>query len=128
MSMVANHAPEVLDDVNAQHEDKPRKPRKPRTKKPLEPVSGTVRVLRPLGDVASNVGEIAINDQEYYLARHATGFRLTGFDQQHGTVTVYDLPLNLSSCDCKDAIYREERPGGCKHRKALAALVAKGKL
>jgi hypothetical protein len=43
------------------------------------------------------------------------GFRLTKF----GTGEVYDLPRDLSSCDCPDGTYRPERPGGCKHAVAL---------
>jgi hypothetical protein len=31
----------------------------------------------------------------------------------------YELPADLASCSCPDGIYREERPGGCKHAAAL---------
>jgi hypothetical protein len=52
-----------------------------------------------------------------------TSFRLTKF----GTGEVYDLPRDLSGCDCPDQTYRPERPGGCKHmaalRKALPTVV-----
>ncbi len=30
--------------------------------------------------------------------------------------------------DCPDSTYREERPGGCKHQKALQSLRRAGKL
>jgi hypothetical protein len=43
------------------------------------------------------------------------GFRLVAF----GTGEVYDLPRDLSSCDCPDHVYRGERPGGCRHMQAL---------
>jgi hypothetical protein len=35
--------------------------------------------------------------------------------------TAYDLPADLSGCDCPDATYHPERPGGCRHQRALAA-------
>jgi hypothetical protein len=48
--------------------------------------------------------------------------------QQFSTGGRYHLPADLSSCDCPDHIYREERPGGCKHmvalRQALVGMVA----
>jgi hypothetical protein len=44
-----------------------------------------------------------------------TGFRLTKF----GGSETYDLPRDLSSCDCPDRNYRPDRPGGCKHMVAL---------
>jgi hypothetical protein len=40
----------------------------------------------------------------------------------------YDLPKTLNSCDCPDAIYRSERPGGCKHQAALRQIKAAGEL
>jgi hypothetical protein len=85
-------------------------------------------VLRPLGQVGGRAAEVSIDGKSYYLDRHATGYRLHGYDQRRQAATVYDLPLDLSSCDCPDATYREERPGGCKHRRALGALLAAGKL
>jgi hypothetical protein len=98
------------------------KPRKP----PL-PVSGSVKVLRPFGEVNDDTAEIAVNGKPCYLTRHETGYCLTGFDARKGKVSAYDLPLDLSSCDCPDATYRV-REGGCKHQKALAALRTAGKL
>ncbi len=100
----------------------------PRSRKPLRPVSGRVRVLRPVGSVNATTGEVSISGKCYYLTVHATGYRLTGWDRQHRQPTAYDLPADLSGCDCPDAVYAGERPGGCKHRRALAALKAAGKL
>jgi hypothetical protein len=80
-----------------------------------------------VGDVTPDTGEVSINDKPYYLSVLAGGFRLTGFDPRKEEVTVYDLPADLSSCDCPDACYRD-RPGGCKHVKALQALKAAGKV
>jgi hypothetical protein len=50
-----------------------------------------------------------------YEGERCTGFRLTKF----GTGEVYDVPRDLSSCDCPDRTYRPERPGGCRHMAAL---------
>jgi hypothetical protein len=44
-----------------------------------------------------------------------TGYRLRKFV----TGEKYDLPRDLSSCDCPDGIYRAGRPGGCRHAAAL---------
>jgi hypothetical protein len=87
---------------------------KTRNRKPLVPVSGTANVLRPVGAVNDTTGEVSINGRPYYLTVHATGYRLTGFDAKKARSTVYDLPADLSSCDCPDATYRGEREGGCK--------------
>jgi hypothetical protein len=100
----------------------------PRPRKQVKPVRGTVRVLRPVGVVNPTTGEVAINGRAYYLTRHATGYRLTGYDPRERQATVYDLPADLSSCDCPDATFQPEREGGCKHRRSLLALQAAGQL
>lgn len=100
----------------------------PTRKRQLQPVSGSVKLLRPVGEVNDTTGEVAINGKSYYLTCHDTCYRLTGWDQQHAAPTCYDLPKDLSSCDCPDGTYRSERPGGCKHSRALKALKAAGKL
>jgi hypothetical protein len=99
-----------------------------KSRKPVKPVSGTVRLLKPVGEINDRTAQIEIDGKPYYLERTGTGFRLVGWDERDKEVTVYDLPLTLDSCDCPDATYRSERPGGCKHRKALLALQAAGKL
>jgi hypothetical protein len=97
-------------------------------RRPLAPVSGSVRILRPLGQVNAATAEIAIDGKPYYLAKLTAGFQLVGFDPKKAKVTSYDLPLDLSSCDCPDHTYRPNREGGCKHMKAVAALKANGKV
>jgi hypothetical protein len=37
---------------------------------------------------------------------------------------VYDLPADLSGCDCPDGTFKSERPGGCRHRQALRQALA----
>jgi hypothetical protein len=59
-------------------------------------------------------------------------FRLTRFGHREGDrtgdyfVLVGPTPAE-SSCDCPDAAFRD-RPGGCKHLAAVAALVASGEV
>jgi hypothetical protein len=48
-------------------------------------------------------------------AGRCVSFRLVKF----GTGEQYDLPRDLSDCDCPDRVYRPERPGGCRHMAAL---------
>lgn len=99
-----------------------------RTRKPLAPVAGVVKMLKPVGAVNDRTGEVQINDRRYYFEPLPKGYRLTGFNPQKLEVVVYDLPLDLSSCDCADTTFRGERPGGCKHRRALQALRAAGRI
>jgi hypothetical protein len=46
--------------------------------------------------------------------------RLVGWTLQKADGTIYDLAGDLSSCDCPDGTYHPERPGGCKHMRALS--------
>lgn len=89
------------------------------SRKPLAAVHGTTKLVCRL---SATCNVIAINGAEYLAVRHETGYQL------HGKRGVYDLPKDLSSCDCADATFRSERPGGCKHRRALAALKAARKI
>jgi hypothetical protein len=73
------------------------------------------------------MGEISINHRPYFLIVLDSAFRLIGVDERSAAATTYDLPPDLSSCDCPDAEFRA-RPGGCKHRRALLALRSAGKL
>src|SRR5262249_54817071 len=98
-----------------------------KTRKPLKPSSGVVRIVWQVGAVNDHAGEILLNGKPYYLALRGSCYTLTGFCARRGVVS-YDLPADLSSCDCPDSEFRDERPGGCKHRKALQALPGCGKL
>src|SRR5262245_3733004 len=95
--------------------------------KAVKPAKCSVKVLRAFSEVNDTTAEIAINGKAYYLSRHATGYRLTGWEPRKAAVTSYDLTLDLSSCDCPDATYRP-REGGCKHAAAVRALQKAGKL
>ena len=87
----------------------------------VKPVSGVVRLVSaPTPDAP---GVVLINGATYSLAllNEGCGVRLMKADG-----VTYDLPADLSTCDCPDATYRV-RPGGCKHMRAMSALRAAGK-
>jgi len=50
------------------------------------------------------------------------GWRLVRYDE--GGYAAYDLPADLSGCDCPDARHRA-RQGGCKHRRACRAALTR---
>jgi hypothetical protein len=63
----------------------------------------------------------------YWLTANADrgnviGYTLQKFASAGGDV--YDLPADLSGCDCPDGTYRGERPGGCRHREGLRQALA----
>ncbi len=99
----------------------------------LPAVSGTCKMLRPVGSVGpeeNQVGELAINGQRYYLRCRDGHYQLFTFDSRRRENRDYALPPDLSSCECLDYLTRASRraDGKCKHQKALAALVQAGKL
>jgi hypothetical protein len=72
------------------------------------------------------VGDHTDSDTRLYWLRanvahtgHIVSFELTTFR----TGERYELPADLSSCSCADGIYREDRPGGCKHAAALRKVL-----
>jgi hypothetical protein len=97
--------------------------------KPLEPVAVTGRILTGLGqglhDLFHGCAILEIEGDgkldSYWVTLnvspdgHIAGVRV----QRFATGQRYDLPADLSSCDCPDQLYRSERPGGCKHMVAL---------
>lgn len=94
--------------------------------KQAAPVKG---VCRWLGDKPCGRRVIAINGTVYEVEHGWNVLRLYRFDfSKPGTgLTVYTVDTSsvLSwRCDCPDAANRD-RPGGCKHVKALRAAVAK---
>lgn len=108
----------------------------------LPAVEGSVKLLQAIGTVGhpdNRVGEIEITSEtkrgpivrRYFVQVHDHGFRLVGWDPKRKESTIYDLPADLSSCDCKDFLTRsDKREDGpsCKHCKALRSLTAKGLL
>jgi hypothetical protein len=107
--------------------------------KPLEPVqllrvecqAGIADLIAGHAVLAISVGDPTDSNNTVYWVRADVDYRgkITGFQlQQFGTGVRYELDADLTSCSCPDATYREERPGGCKHRRALReALLGIGK-
>src|SRR5262249_28644207 len=103
-------------------------PRNPiKTRKATRPVSGFCRCLtRP--DAQHAGGVLEINGTPYevlplYDDEVRVGYRLLKADG-----TMYDVGTAEAhgwTCDCPDATFHPERPGGCKHVKALQVALAK---
>jgi hypothetical protein len=108
----------------------------PRVRKPktLLPVQGSARwVILPgiAHTLHPGVLEIKATRQDgkvvvevYGVVENRDGAILAGYRLRKLDGTVYDLPADCSACDCPDATQNEGRPGGCKHRKDLAAALA----
>lgn len=96
-----------------------------RNRKPLSPATGAAHwVCHLTAGVNAHPGVLTINGTTYIVHAHVTGYRLVKPDDG----TAYDLPADLSSCDCPDACFRLKRAAGlCKHARGLrAALLALG--
>jgi hypothetical protein len=107
----------------------------------LPAVSGSVKVLQPIGTVgnpADRKGEIEVTSntargpvvRRYFVEVHDHGYRLVGWDSKRREVTLYDIPASADSCDCRDFLQRsDKRPDHlCKHCHAVRSLIEKGKL
>lgn len=108
-----------------------------RTVRPLQPVAGSCKwLLRPILPSEDNQtggnGVLAITTDRgtsEYLFRFLTDWRYPaglGFELAKvggSEAEVYHLPSDLSSCDCADATFKPDRPGGCKHMKALSVAL-----
>ena len=75
-------------------------------------------------DVTDRVREV------YQVDENLDGLCLLGYRLTKADGTVYDIDATEPHwrCDCPDAEWRPDRDGGCKHRRALAALTSAGKL
>jgi hypothetical protein len=109
--------------------------RKPRNFQPATvPATGTIRWAVQPTETHPGCLVITTTDKRTGLPKATAylvnpvldGGRLVGWTLRKTDGTAYDLPADLSACDCPDGTYHPERPeGGCKHRKALAkALTA----
>ena len=101
--------------------------RQPKAK--VKPASGSCRWVLPIGEVGTGV--LAINGTNYTLTtlRDQTG--IVGYHLVKSDGTTYDVCTSEEdwTCDCPDATFHPERPGGCKHVAALrAALKVAGQL
>lgn len=89
--------------------------------KAARPVTGACRwAVQPTD---THPGCLVISGVAYLVYENRHDGILLGYRLNKADGTAYDLPADLSGCDCPDATYRE-RPGGCKHRRSLRAALA----
>jgi hypothetical protein len=105
-----------------------------RKRRPPQAVSGSCRwLVQPGTAPLAHTGCLLISatrsdgrqvTESYLVAENKDGGTLAGYRLTKSDGTAYDLDATLSSCDCPDSEFAPERPGGCKHRKALAKALA----
>jgi hypothetical protein len=104
----------------------PRNPNK--TRNANRPAAGLCRWLaRP--SAQHEGGVLQINGISYEVLPLYDGEQRVGYRMLKADGTMYDVETACEPwrCDCPDATYHPERPGGCKHVLALrAALKAAG--
>ena len=98
-----------------------------------QPVHGSCRWVVPLGE-ESGAGVLEIHRGHLTDLYEVVAFRedgvIVGFRLNKvtgGKEAFYDIDTRPSwgwSCDCPDATFHPERPGGCKHIRALQAALA----
>jgi hypothetical protein len=102
----------------------PRNPRKAAT----DPAAGLARWLaRP--NAKGEGGMLEINGAAYEVLPLHDGAALAGYRLVRVGPTLYDVLFPTAAdgswfCDCPDATYHPERPGGCKHVAALRTALA----
>jgi hypothetical protein len=98
-----------------------------RSRKVLQPVSGICRwLVRPSSPCDG--GTLDINGVAYdvHVLWNETETAVVGYRLIKADATMYDIDSATPhgwTCDCPDATYRSERPGGCKHSRALQAAL-----
>ncbi len=108
---------------------------RPRACKPLLPVEVQGRFIGGATpqDLIDGAAVLAIvhgddtdrNEMAYWCQAVLDAGRVVAFRlREFATGEQYDLPADLSACDCPDRIYRSERPGGCRHQVALRQALA----
>ena len=104
-------------------------PRNPiNTRQATRPASGLCRWLsKPNADHSGGV--LQVNGTAYELLplfADADGKVLVGYRLLKADGTMYDVDTTQEPwrCDCPDATYHPERPGGCKHATALRAALS----
>jgi hypothetical protein len=85
-------------------------------------VAGLADLIAGHAVLAITTGDDTDSDTRVYWLKadvdhtgRVASFELTRF----GSGEQYHLPADLSSCDCPDHAFREDRLGGCKHMAAL---------
>ena len=102
-------------------------PRNPiKTRPATRPASGLCRWLtKP--NAHHEGGALEINGTAYEVLPLFDGAALVGYRLLKADGTMYDVGTAGAhgwTCDCPDATYHPERPGGCKHVQALRAALA----
>jgi hypothetical protein len=82
-------------------------------------IAGRAVLVITTGDVSDSDSKLYWLKADLSYTGHITGFELTKF----GQAEAYHLPADCSSCDCPDATFCEERPGGCRHMVAMRQAV-----
>ena len=102
----------------------PRNPIKPRPA--TRPASGLCRWLsKP--NAHHEGGVLQVNGTAYEALPLLDGETLVGYRLLKADGTMYDVETagpHGWTCDCPDATFHPERPGGCKHVNALRAALA----
>lgn len=96
--------------------------RQPKAK--ARPATGKYRWIVPIGEVGTGV--LAINGTEYVVTVLRDQTRLLGYRlTKPADMAAYDVCTQGTpwTCDCPDATFHPERPGGCKHVAALRAAL-----
>jgi hypothetical protein len=98
-------------------------PRNPiKAARATRPAAGLCRWLtRPNAERAGGV--LDINGTRYEVLPLFDGEAHVGYRLLKADAMMYDLPADLSTCDCPDRTFNPDRPGGCKHMLALAAAL-----
>jgi hypothetical protein len=102
---------------------------------PLQPVEVQGRIVvghgRTVHDLFNGCAVLLVaqegKEESYWVSLVVTPDGHIGLVklQKFATGEQYTLPATLDDCECGDATWRSERPGGCKHQQALRqALVA----
>jgi hypothetical protein len=99
-----------------------------RPRAPVKPISGRCSwILQPGDGKHPHPGIISINGTAYSFEEVLDGLSLLGFRLRKKDGVCYDIDVSAGygwTCDCPDGTYHPERPGGCKHAKAVKAALA----
>jgi hypothetical protein len=76
-------------------------------------------------DLLMGAAVLCIDGWAYWCQANTDRGNVVGWVlRKFGSGEVYNLPRDLSSCECGDHLWRGNRPGGCKHMVALRMALA----
>src|ERR1700758_2734381 len=67
---------------------------------------------------------LVINGGAYAVEALRVAGRVIAWQLTKPDGTRYQLASDCSTCDCPDAVFAADRPGGCKHAKAAREMMA----